>query len=190
MQDKTKQKMHNKFLQIIRQAFYSVVSSDTSEYPQAQVTSNGKATNITKLSTYGVCANPPKGSHVLMFQNQGQESTKFGIFNDFINRKRGLKEGEVALFNTLTGAMVFMKADGSIAIESDLAVDVQAPMVNVVASVSVNIEAPLITLKGAVIVDGSITGVGGTPLPTPDGVDFPHVHSGVTTGGSNTGGVV
>ena len=133
-----KEKVLNKFLQIIRQAYSSVVSPDTSEYPQGQVTSNGKATKITRLSTYGIIANPPLDSHVLMFQNQGQESTKFGIYNDFLNRKKNLAEGECALYNTLTGAIVYMKADGSIAIESDTSIDAQAPVINIDADTEID----------------------------------------------------
>ncbi len=211
-------KLYNKFLQMIRQAYYSVVSDDTSEYPQAQVTSNGKATNITRLSTYGVFGNPPLGAHVLMFQSQGQESTKFAIFNDMTGRKKGVKEGECGLFNTLTEAIVYLKEDGSIAIESNVSVDVQAPVINAVASASIkaeapvidvegttvnvlgsaaiNIEAPAITLKGAVVVDGAIGGVASGPLSAPNGVIIggldlgTHIHGGVTTGLGNTGGPV
>lgn len=149
--ERFKRKVLNKFLQIIRQGFYSVVSSDISEYPQAQVTSNGKATLTTRSSTYGICANPPKDSHVLMLQSQGQESTKFGIFNDFLRRKKGLAEGECALYNTLTGAIVYMKADGSIAIESDTSIDAAAPVINIDADTEVNVTAPTINANATTV---------------------------------------
>lgn len=196
-------RLYNKFLQMIRQAYYSVISSDTSEYPQAQVVSNGKATNIVRLSTYGIFGNPPKDSHVLMLQSQGQESTKFGIFNDMIRRKKGLSEGECGLYNTLTGAIVYMKEDGSILIESPTVVDVKAPVinaeattVNITGSAAINLEAPAITLKGVTIIDGSISGPGGAPLSAPNGVVIgaldlgTHIHGGVETGTNNTGGPV
>jgi len=149
--ERFKRNIFNKFLQIIRQAYYSVVSSDISEYPQAQVTSNGKPTLITRLSTYGVVANPPLDSHVLMCQSQGQESTKFGIFNDFLRRKKGLAEGECALYNTLTGAIVYMKADGSIAIESDTSIDTETPVVNIDADTEVNVTAPTINANATTV---------------------------------------
>ena len=149
--EKFKRKVLNKFLQIIRQGYYSVVSSDTSEYPQAQVTSNKKATLVTRLSTYGICANPPKDAHVEMFQSQGQESTKFGIFNDFLRRKKGLAEGECALYNTLTGAIVCMKADGSIAIESDTSIDGKAPVINIEADTEANVTAPTINANATTV---------------------------------------
>lgn len=144
-------KIWNKFRQLIRQAYYSLVSDDTSEFPQGQVTSNGKATNIVRMSVYGVFGNAPKDSHVLMFQNQGQESTKFGIFNDFLRRKKTEGEGECGLFNTLTGAIVYMKEDGSIAIESATSIDGKAPVVNIDADTEVNINAPTINANGTTI---------------------------------------
>jgi phage gp45-like len=118
--------MGNKLLQIIRQAYHSLVSDDSSAYPKTQVVSNGKATDIVRLSTYGICANPPKDAHVLMLSSQGQESSKFGVFNDFLNRMKGLAEGEVVLFNTLTGAFVYMKANGDIEVNTDTKIKVNA----------------------------------------------------------------
>ena len=168
MIEKFKRKVLNKFLQIIRQAYATVVSSDTSEYPQGQVTSNGKPTLVTRLSIYGIVANPPLDSHVLMLQSQGQESTKFGVYNDFLRRKKELTEGECALYNTLTGAIVYMKADGSIVIDSpDESVDISAnteitataPVVNVIAATEVKIVTPK-----AIIESGNIElGDGGAP---------------------------
>lgn len=195
-------KLYNKFLQMIRQAYYSVVSDDTSEYPQAQVTSNGKATNVTRLSTYGVFGNPPLGAHVLMFQSQGQESTKFAIFNDMTGRKKGTKEGECGLFNSLTEAIVYLKKDGSIAIESNVSVDVTAPEINAVATTAINLTAPTITLDGAVAITGSLVvvgavgGAGGAPLSAPNGVAIggldlgTHIHGDVEPGTGSTGGPV
>ncbi len=194
------QKLYNKFLQMIRQAFYSVVSPDTSQYPQAQVTSNGKATNVTRLSTYGVFGNPPLGAHVLMFQSQAQEAVKFAIFNDMIGRKKGLSEGECGLFNSLTEAIVYLKEDGSIAIESSVFVDVQAPEINAVATVQANVTAPAIVLNGAVtingalVVSGTIGGPASGAASMPNGADIggipfgTHKHGGVDAGTDTSGG--
>ena len=159
MIEKFKRKVLNKFLQIIRQAFVSVVLSDTSEYPISQVTSNGKATLVTRVSTYGVFGNPPLDSHVLMFQSQGQESTKFGLFNDFLRRIKTEAPGECGLHNTLTDAIVYLKEDGTLAIESNVSVDVTAPTVNIISSTEVKVVTPK-----AIIESGDIElGDGGAP---------------------------
>jgi len=66
------------------------------------------------MSVYGICANPPQDSHILLLSGPGGESDKYGICNDFLARKKNLKEGEAALYNTLTGSWVLMKEDGTI----------------------------------------------------------------------------
>ena len=160
---------------IIRQAVISVVSDDSEAYPKAQATANGKATDITRLSVYGLCSNPPLDSHVLMISSQAQEAVKFGVINDFLRRKKNLKEGEVALFNCITGAFVYLKADGSIEVESTLKVSVTAPETEI---------------NGNLIVNGDITATGditSAELKVPGNPDYTvHKHGGVDTGPSQT----
>lgn len=108
--------MLRKFYNIIKQGYVSLVNDDSLAYPSAQYTQNKKAGKFTRLSVYGICSNPPKDSHILLFSSQGQESVKFGIINDFINRKKNLKEGECGLLNTKTGTIVFLSEDSKIAI--------------------------------------------------------------------------
>lgn len=115
-------KIKEKLRQIIRQAVISLLTDDTEAYPLAQVTSNGKATDIIRLSTYGVFGMPPLDSHVLLLSSQGQEAVKFGIINDFLRRKKGLKSGECGLMNTVTGTYIFLRADGKIEINTDIVV--------------------------------------------------------------------
>jgi phage gp45-like len=161
---------------LVRQGNVSAVNDDTSAYPTMLVKSSGKETEATRLSVYGVCSNPPSGSHVLLIASQGQESVKFGIPNDMLNRKKSLAEGEVVLFNCLTGDFVLMKADGTIEIES---------------SVKVKVTAPETEIVGNLVVTGDITATGditGAELKVPGKPDYTvHVHPGVTSGPSNTG---
>ena len=104
-------------MNFIKQAWYSLVSKDDSVYPKGKATVGGKTSNFTRLSVYGVDSNPPVNSHILLFNSRGQESNQFGLVNDFENRKKDLKEGEVAVHNTKTGAFVYFKEDGSVAVE-------------------------------------------------------------------------
>jgi phage gp45-like len=110
--------MMRKILNMMRQGFVSLISNDSEPYPIAQATVNGKPTQFTRLSIYGICSNPPKNSHVFLMSSQGQEAVKFGVLNDFLNRKKNLKEGEVAIINTKTGAFILLKENGDIDIES------------------------------------------------------------------------
>lgn len=104
----------------IKQSFLSLIFDDSQLYPQGQYTNNGISGKFTRMSVYGVCSSPPKGAHILLINAQGQESVKFGFVNDFINRKKNLKEGEVALFNSVSGTFIFLKEDGSIEINGDI----------------------------------------------------------------------
>lgn len=156
-------------LSAIKQAYKSVVKSDTTAYPQGQASYNGKPTDFVRLSVYGVCANAPQGSHLLLIGSQGMESTKFGIENDFLNRLQDLKEGEAALYNTLTESVVILKENGDI--ECDAKGDIigtatgdismtAGGSANVEAATEINLTAPTINLNGDVNVSGDLTATG------------------------------
>ena len=151
---------------IIKQAFKSLVNDDSSAYPNAQSTYSKKPTDHVRLSTYGICANAPNGSHVFLLQSEGKESIKFGIENDFLRRLKGLTEGEAALYNTLTESFVLMKADGSVEVDSkkDI-IATAAGDVTITASGDINatastatVTASTVTINGNLVVNGTITG--------------------------------
>lgn len=167
---------------MIRQAFVSLLFDDSEAYPIVQISANGKKAKAVRLSIYGVVSHPPRNSHALVFNSQGQESTKFAIINDFLNRKKGLKEGEAALFNTLTGAFVLMKENGDIEIETSANVNISGADLTLTGD---------ITLDGDVVCNGDLDMSGNDILDTGlvDGVDIEnHLHfSEVPTGTNNTG---
>lgn len=156
---------------MIRQAYVSLVSNDTSPYPTMQATANSKPSKVTRLSVYGICSNPPSGAHVLLFSAQGQEAVKFGVPNDFINRLKNMTEGECALYNTLTRSMVLLRSDGGIDVVASASIDITAPEVNIISAKT--------TFNGDVVIDGDLE---------VDGIDFgTHVHPGITIGVNETG---
>ncbi len=150
-----------KFYNMIKQAFFSFVDSDDSAYPIGQATSNRKSNKFTRLSTYGVCANPPRDSHVLLFNSQGQESNKFGILNDFINRKKNLLEGDVVLVNTITKSYVYLKSDISIEIKSDGLVKIISDSFEIESTGLVKIVSDSVKIEstGAVEVEASAVNI-------------------------------
>jgi phage gp45-like len=101
---------------LIKSAYVSLTNDDTTSYPTAQASYKGKAATFVRLSPYGLDSNPPKDSFVLLLSAYGQESNKFGIASDMINRRVSLKEGEVAIYNTTNGSSILLKADGEIEI--------------------------------------------------------------------------
>ena len=120
----------------IKQAFINLVDEDTSAYPRGQAGYSSKATNFVRLSPYGLDSNPPEGAFCLLISSQGKESGKFGISSDFLRRFKELKEGEVAVYNTLTESFVLLKEDGNIAIEA---------------------KGGLVEISGEVVVSGVVT---------------------------------
>lgn len=103
---------------MIKQAFVSQPSDDSGDYPITQVTTDGNTSNALRISVYGVCSNPPANSHALLFNLQGQESNKAAILNDFVNRRKNLKEYETCLINNKTKAEILIADDGTIIISN------------------------------------------------------------------------
>jgi len=136
----------SRILQMIKQGYTSLVNSDSDDYPKAQATSNQKVSDFVRMSVYGICSNPPSNSHILLLSSNGDESNKFGFQNDFLARKKDLKEGEVALYNTLTESFVVMNENGD--------VDVEAPNVNIVGNLTVDGD---ITTTGDMTATGEVT---------------------------------
>lgn len=126
--------MINRFLQMIKQAYISLVTDDSSAYPKGQAGYNDKTTDFLRYSPYGLDSNPPKDAWVLLLGSQGQEAVKIGLCADFLNRKKRLKEGEATLHNTLTKSFVLLKENGSI-----------------------EVNAPIILLNGTVGVGSGVT---------------------------------
>ena len=104
--------MLNKFKKLIRQGLINLISDDSEDFPIGKVETHGKIADYTRLSVYGVCSNPTTDSHVLLFNSLGNEDLKFGIPNDFLNRLKSFKEGEVALYNSKSKGFVHIKESG------------------------------------------------------------------------------
>jgi phage gp45-like len=153
----------------IKQSYVALVTADTSAYPKGQAVYNGKTTDITRLSPYGLDSNPPKDSWCLLLSSQGQEAVKFGIAADFLNRKKGLQEGEVCLYNTLTESFVFLKANGDIEVNANGNIQATATgditataggKADITAATEINLTAPTINIDGDIVHTGDLTSTG------------------------------
>lgn len=139
---------------------------------------------VALLNSWGSNSNPNIGDPCIIFVVDGASAKKYAIpfnLNDAIN----IAIGEKIIFNKEGNTKIHLKSDGSIDIE---AVDSNtSPTINITATSGINITGD-VTITGDLSVTGDSTLTGTST--TIAGKDFlTHVHSGVTSGGSNTGGV-
>lgn len=106
--------MMNKLKNIIRRGLVSLLTDDTEKYPRIQITSLGVAKNVERFSPYGLYYNPPLGATSILFNIQGQADNVVSMSQDYINRPKGLSEGDVAVGNTITQRFIFFNNDGKI----------------------------------------------------------------------------
>lgn len=149
--------------QSIKQAVITAVTDDSSAYPQGQGEHNEKPVKYTRLSPYGLDTNPPKDLWVLLFSSQAQEAVKLGIASDFLKRFKDLKEGEVALYNTLSKSFVFLKENGDIEIDAknDLIANVAKDMASTVGgNATIDVAGDMSAIVGgdmSITVTGDVT---------------------------------
>lgn len=201
-----------KLKNLIKIGWLSKNEKDDTIYPQALCSYSGKNTRVTRLSPYGLCSQPPEGSLAVMLSNGSQESVKFAIIDDMVNRFKPLEKGEVCIYNYMTKSYLLFNKDGDIhmvcmkdniiqivgnmeaTVQGDLTATVTGALTADAASAAIT--ASTITLNGDVTVNGSFTQSGGSSSSFSGGLDIngitfsTHVHTGVQTGSNNTGGPV
>ena len=171
-----------RFITWLKKAFVSLVNDDTSAYPTMQAQYSGKPSTVVRLSPYGLESNPPKGAFCLLLSPNGQAAGKFAISADFLKRYKGLREGEAVLYNTLTQSYTIMREDGSIESKSSVKIRMEAPIIEIVGDiVHTGSQSTSESITAADTVTGATEVIFGTT--TCSG----HVHSGVQTGGDDTG---
>lgn len=150
-------------------------------YQTAQINILGQSKNVKNLTPYGLYNSPPVGSEWTIFSNRGNSDDLCGIANDYKGRFKGLKEGEVALVNLNTGSRIYLKEDNSIEIDSKGTIDIKSVG-------NVNLTAPTTNITGNVNFSGGDFDFSGGTF-TINGIVFDiHVHGGVQSGGSSSGG--
>jgi len=154
---------------IVKRGKQTEPAKDSSDHQKVKVGYMGQTREINQISPYGLFSSAPTGSEYLIFSSQANADALYGLGNDYKNRIKNLKEGEVALYNTKTQALIHFKDDGSIYLYSSEGVKVET--------------TGDIDLIGANINITGVLNINGAPYLT-------HTHSGVTVGGGSTGGVV
>jgi len=157
-----------KILNLIKRAIQTAKPNDSGVRQKAQVTFLGQTKDIKTVSPYGVFSSSPNHSDWLIWSARCNKDDLYGIPNDYKNRIKNLKEGEVVLMNTLTKSLIHFKESGEIYFfaNSSLVFD------------SESVFNEDVDFKKNVNIDGILT-LAGVNVNT-------HVHGGVMSGGSNT----
>lgn len=164
---------------------------DKNPVQQMQIQTYDATKNCGKLGHYGFYGNAPKGSLVIVLQANGQEETLFGAEDDVNNRPRGLAEGEVMMYNTVTKSYVYLNKDGDVEIYAKTDINVKAEGVCNIICENANITAGTTTINGNshitgnLVVDGTSTLNGACTFENKQWL--PHTHTGNM--GSPTSGV-
>ena len=177
-------------LQKIKQAFSSNPGNDNDPYPRGQCGYSGKVANYVRILPYGLSSLEPTGYFILLFNSQGQEAVKFGIPSAMKNRLKNLSQGEVAIYNSVTGHYVYIKSDGTVEINTDTLIDGDLHVTgNVQIDGNLNVDGNT-TIGGTLGVTGASTmsSIACNSIIV-NGLNFStHVHGGVDSGGDTSGG--
>jgi len=162
----------NKLQNIVKYAFITLVSKDDKvEAHQAKVQYQGRQATVNIMYPYGLAANAPSKSLVLLFSVGGQEANRAGIVSATLIRPKDLKEGEVVIGNFVTKATIKFNEDGSIDVigKGDINITAESGDVNIESKngkVSVTADDDVDVKANTVNVDASQTnlGVGGKKI--------------------------
>jgi phage gp45-like len=154
---------------IIKRSVQTATADDSKDRQTLKVKFLGQIRDIKQVTPYGLYSSSPVGSEFIVLSARNNPDDLNGMGNDYKNRIKDLKQGEVALYNTITKALVHFKDDGSMYLYSRQGVKVET--------------TGDIDLTGANINITGVLNINGVPYLT-------HTHSGVTVGAGSTGGVV
>ena len=167
-------------------------TDDADTYPVRQVTYMGKPALAMMLEPYGLHANVPAETLTLLLNVLANPDAKIGIPSSPVGRPAAAK-GEVVLFHPGSSAKVHLREDevevsaagASIVIDPTGAITI-TPVTGLPVTVDGNlIVTETLTVAQTLAVAGATT----LAAVTAGGKDIgaTHVHSGVTSGASNTG---
>lgn len=180
--------MIGKIRNLIQRAVVTNPGDDSGEFPITQVGYNEKVVDAEVLNPYGLSTNLPIDSICIKLSINGQEENRTVIGYRHDLRPKDLKPGEVVIGNFLVGSTVKFDEDGNIteiaqgdkSVTFDSELNITGGTVKITADVEITGD---VTITGNVETTGTLEN---------NGVDIgsTHVHSGVTTGASNTGAPV
>lgn len=103
---------------LVKRGYVSLLDQDDKNVPHNQVSYLGKTGISERISPYGLYANLPKDTQVLLFSVCGDEANLAHIGYSQDKRFKNLKNGEVLVGNPQTQSYVKFDADGNIEVEA------------------------------------------------------------------------
>lgn len=119
-------KVISQFQNLVRRAHVTLAGKDDKQFSTSQVSAMDRVMNIETVYPYGMSANAPVDTLVLIFNVQGDEGNVAGIPYSSLGRFKDLKPGEVIFGNPGTDSFVKFLADGGIEINAKGIVTVKA----------------------------------------------------------------
>jgi len=107
-------KLAEKTRNLVKIAYVTISDDDSGIDSISQVEFLGKPTNAANVIPYGLSANPPTGTTMLIFSSGGSSQNLIGVPYSTENRFRNLKAGEVAVGNFMTKAKIFFDENGGV----------------------------------------------------------------------------
>lgn len=107
-----------KLIDLIKRARITKPGPDDADYNVQQISYFDKVADAEMVFPYGMSANLPKDSLVLLFNVNGNEQNRAGIGSLPPERKRNLEDGEVAFFHPLTKSFIYFRNRGHIEIDT------------------------------------------------------------------------
>jgi phage baseplate assembly protein V len=118
------------------------------------------ADQVERFQTYGLSAVPPNGGDALVAFLQGNRDHGVVLaVNDRGSRPKGLKGGEVCLYNN-AGVTALLNADGDLVIRTRRHVIIEAEDEITIKAQKLTIEVPEIAITGDIELDGDLHATG------------------------------
>lgn len=165
----------------------SDADDDVAVPPHLQVSWFGEAKEAEILNSYGFHSIPPVGSTGLVFSQSANQDAISVIAYLHDARPAGLEPGEAVVGNFVVGSIVKFLENGDIEItgKNDLNVTIDGAA-NITVTDNTTVITPLFKIDGNLEVTGTTT-LGDTVTSNSKDISDTHLHSGVTSGGANTG---
>lgn len=116
-------KVFSSLKDLIKRSRITKGGPDDGQFNIQQVSYLGKEADCEILFPYGMSANLPTDSLVVMFNVNANEQNKTGIGTIPNERKKNLAEGEVAFFHPLTKSFIYFRNSGDIDIDTSQATE-------------------------------------------------------------------
>lgn len=152
-------------MDFIKRAIITKGGDDDTARPVQQLEYFGKTSEAEIIFPYGMHANLPKDSILVVFPILNQTSNHVAL-GGLPNERIQVEEGEVVFFHPLTKAKIHFKKDGNIeidALEKDIKINCNNASitaqgdVNLTASGELNVDAPTTNWTGNIVLTGDIT---------------------------------